>query len=172
MLGTISITELSLIYQQPCDAQCELSSCHIDTSYYQASCRVDDTSSTSIVAPVYVGNYGASTTSSDSYSYYRASTTSSDPYSDYRASSTSEEGSYETEQHRSSSSKSTEENSNTLPPKVIGGIVIGVVAFFSAIGAALTWLFRRRKRSPAAPGATTLAIVQIVQWRPRTHKTT
>ncbi|MCJ1423257.1 hypothetical protein MMC29_001139 [Sticta canariensis] len=42
--------------------------------------------------------------------------------------------------------------------KVRNGIVIGVVAFFSAIGAAFTWLYRRRKRRSAAPGASAIAV--------------
>lgn len=117
----------SLIHEQPCYPSCPESSCTIDTNCYP-SCISD-----------------AATTSSDPYS---AATTTSDPYPPDSAATTSSESSYETPHHHSSSS--SKEKVKKLPPKAISGIVIGVVAFFTALGGACAWLWRRRKRRSAA----------------------
>lgn len=71
-------------------------------------------------------------------------------YNAAATSTTSDEGSQETSSHHSSSTKSMEQKSKKLPPKVISGIVVGVLAFFTAVGGAITWLFRRRKRASAS----------------------
>lgn len=145
MFGIMAVKKIficdSLIHEQPCYPSCPESSCTIDINCYP-SCISD-----------------AATTTSDPYSPYSAATTSPSTYcldddcepsstSYYAASSTSDESSYETPHHRSSSS--SKEKVKKLPPKAISGIVIGVVAFFVALGGAFTWLWRRRKGRSAA----------------------
>ena len=136
---------ISLTYEQPCNPPCPIgSTCSID-NYFYASCVLDP-NYTPAPTPTY-NNEAASTTPYDA-AITPYDTDEPSPTDSY-ASSTSEESPLETEHHRSS--KVVEAKPKKLPPKAISGIVIGVVAFFAALGGAWTWLFRRRKRRSSAP---------------------